>query len=166
MHNEESCERGELRDFDVRAMADRGLRVVQLNAGSLLEPGWEQRRHEIVAWLERLDPDVVCLQEIWESERSQNTAGRVVAQLRTAQWHWVFGGGRFRSTLLADPTVVFGSAILSRWPIEDHRHWLLPLAADPDEVVSGMRGIKQAAERDAARQPARSSGQPPPLSGS
>src|SRR5690349_4716082 len=46
-------------------MTDGVLRVAQLNAGSLLEPGWEQRRHEIVAWLDRLDPDVVCLQEIW-----------------------------------------------------------------------------------------------------
>jgi hypothetical protein len=27
------------------------LRVVQINVGSLLEPGWAERRHEIVAWL-------------------------------------------------------------------------------------------------------------------
>ena len=52
------------------------LRVVQLNAGSLLEHGWEDRRHEIVAWLRRLDPDVVCLQEIWQRihDDSTNTA--------------------------------------------------------------------------------------------
>ena len=48
----------------VGRMPDGRLRVVQLNAGSLLEPGWDDRRHEIVAWLERLEPDVVCLQEI------------------------------------------------------------------------------------------------------
>ena len=50
------------------------LRVAQLNAGSLLEPDWPGRRLEIVAWLRRLDPDVVCLEEIWQDD---NTAFRL-----------------------------------------------------------------------------------------
>ena len=59
-------------------MSDGVLRVVQLNAGSLLEPGWDERRHEIVAWLRRLEPDVVCLEEVWEDASTQNTAGWIV----------------------------------------------------------------------------------------
>lgn len=39
------------------------LRVVTLNAASLVEPGWPERRRELLAWLDRLDPDLVCLQE-------------------------------------------------------------------------------------------------------
>ena len=30
-------------------------------------------RHEIVTWLDELDPDVVCLQEIWQDDRHPNT---------------------------------------------------------------------------------------------
>jgi endonuclease/exonuclease/phosphatase family metal-dependent hydrolase len=119
-------------------MTDDVLRVVQLNAGSLLEPGWEQRKHEIVAWLDRLDPDVVCLQEIWESETTPNTAGWLVDQMPAGRWHWTFAGAGFGPQITADPTVVFGSAILSRWPIDDHHHWQLPLAPQPDELVSQM----------------------------
>ena len=57
-------------------MSDGVLRVVQLNVGSLLEPRWDERRHEIVAWLRRLQPDVVCLEEVWE-DGEQREHGRV-----------------------------------------------------------------------------------------
>lgn len=119
-------------------MTDVALRVVQLNAGSLLEPGWDERRHEVAAWLARLDPDVVCLQEIWESEIAANTAGWLVDQAPSGRWHWTFAGAGFGPELALDPTIVFGSAILSRWPIEDRHHWSLPLAPEPDDVVSQM----------------------------
>src|SRR5436190_17234701 len=75
-------------------MTDGVLRVAQLNAGSLLEPGWDERRHEIAAWLVRLDPDVVCLQEIWASEATGNTAGWIVERAAPGRWHWTFAGGR------------------------------------------------------------------------
>ena len=65
-------------------MAEGMLRVAQLNAGSLLEPGWDERREVIVAWLEHLAPDIVCLQEIWEDASGQNTAGWLVDQATTA----------------------------------------------------------------------------------
>jgi endonuclease/exonuclease/phosphatase family metal-dependent hydrolase len=117
-------------------MAEEALRIVQLNAGSLLEPGWDERRHEIVAWLERLDPDVICLQEIWQSDGTGNTAGWLVDQAEAGRWYWTFGGGTVRPPFVEDPSTVFGSAILSRWPIDDHHHWDLPLAPDPEEVVT------------------------------
>src|SRR4051794_5978244 len=116
-------------------MTDGHLRVVQLNVGSLIEPDWEHRRHEIVAWLERLAPDVVCLQEIWESETGANTAGWIVGELRGA-WHWSFGGHPFHTSIWPDPTLRFGSAILSRWPLDDTHLFRLPTAEDDDPVVA------------------------------
>ena len=71
------------------------LRVVQLNAGSLLEPGWPTRRNEIVAWLHRLQPDVVCLQEIWQDDSNPNTAGWIAGQMPDFGWHWCFDGRSF-----------------------------------------------------------------------
>ena len=51
------------------------LRVLTLNIGSLLEPDWDRRRHEIVAWVDRLDPDVICFQEVSERADRPNTPG-------------------------------------------------------------------------------------------
>ena len=47
-------------------------------------------------------------------------------------------GAGFGPHLGMDPTIVFGSAILSRWPIDDHHHWPLPLAPHADDLVSQM----------------------------
>lgn len=119
-------------------MAERILRVLQLNAGSLLEPGWAERRHEIVAWLERLQPDVVCLQEIWEGATDGNTAAWIVEQMPTAGWHWTFGGAAFGPRVWPDPSLLFGSAILSRWPIEQNQRFALPVAQDDDPFVTDV----------------------------
>ena len=37
-------------------MSEGTLRIAQLNVGSLFEPGWDERREVIVAWLEHLAP--------------------------------------------------------------------------------------------------------------
>jgi endonuclease/exonuclease/phosphatase family metal-dependent hydrolase len=114
------------------------LRVVQLNAGSLLEPGWAERRHEVVAWLERLRPDVVCFQEVWQDERTPNTAGWIVERMPGTGWHWQFGGRAFGQRLWPDPTMAFGQAVLSRWPIEESAYHPLPVAEDPDLFASSV----------------------------
>lgn len=114
------------------------LRVVQLNVGSLIEPGWERRRHEIVAWLVRLDADVVCLEEVWEGPSNPNTAGWLVDQMPETGWHWAFGGAPFGDGVPMGPDVLFGSAILSRWPIDGSKHHRLPIADDADPVVSAV----------------------------
>ena len=111
------------------------LRVAQLNAGSLLEPGWPERRLEIAAWLERLEPDVVCLQEIWEDERTPNTAAWFVDHLPDAGWHHAFGGQPVAAALWPDQSLRFGSAVLSRWPIDDVTYHALPVADDPDNTI-------------------------------
>lgn len=117
-----------------RRLVDDGpiLRIAQLNAGSLLEPDWDRRRHEILAWFERLDPDVVCLQEMWEDARTPNTAGWLVEQCAGGRWHWCFGGYPFPHDLWPDPSMRFGSAILSRWPIDEHHLDPLPVDDHPD----------------------------------
>ena len=101
------------------------LRVVQLNAGTLLEPHWDRRRDEIVAWLERLDPDIVCLEEIWEDARNPNTA-RWIVEAAPGRWHRVFGGHSLPVHVWPDASLHFGSAVLSRWPIDEHHVELLP----------------------------------------
>ena len=119
-------------------MPDDVLRIAQLNAGSLLEPRWDERRHEIVAWLGQLLPDVVCLQEVWEDEHTQNTAGWIVEHTLEPTYHWVFGGASFGEHLWADRSLLFGSAVLSRWPIDDHAHHRLPTLPGDDPVVVGV----------------------------
>lgn len=114
-------------------MPDQVLRVLQLNAASLLEPGWPERRWEIVAWLERLQPDVVCLQEIWQDGNGANTAGWIVDQLPAMSWHWHFGGEPFGERLWPDPGLLFGSAILSRWPIDGATYHRLPTVDGDDQ---------------------------------
>ena len=114
------------------------LRVVQLNAGSLLEPGWNERRHEIVAWLEQLRPDVVCFQEIWQDGSTPNTAAWIVDQMPAAAWHWHFDGRPFGAQLWPDPALAFGSAVFSRWPIESSAYHRLPLVDGDDDFVAGI----------------------------
>lgn len=106
------------------------LRVATLNAASLIEPDWEIRRHETVAWIDHLQPDVICLQEIWESPDSMNTA-EWIAQHCSADWYFAFGGLPFPEALWPDSSLLFGSAILSRWPIEHHELVELPVDDEP-----------------------------------
>ena len=112
-------------------MSEGVLRVVQLNADSLIGPGWSERRHEIVTWLDELDADVVCLQEIWQTDSDPNTGGWI-AEHAAGDWHWEFGGyGRPNPEATGvDPTRRFGSAILSRWPIDAVALMQLPVRQD------------------------------------
>lgn len=119
-------------------MAEGMLRVAQLNAGSLLEPGWDERRGEIVAWLEHLAPDVVCLQEVWQDANTPCSAGWLVDHMPAAGWHWRFAGDSLPEWMWPDPSLQFGSAILSRWPIEQHAYHRLPTIDDGDPVAAGV----------------------------
>lgn len=113
------------------------LRVLTLNIGSLLEPDWDRRRHEIVAWLDRLEPDVVLLQEVQQSATVENTAGWL-ADAAARDWHWAFGGGCFDQKLWPDSSMQFGSAVLSRWPIEESNYHRLGYAEDAEWVVEAV----------------------------
>lgn len=111
----------------------RALRIAQLNVGSLLEPRWDERRVEVVAWLDQLRPDVVCLQEVWQDDASPNTA-EWVADQATGKWHWTFGGLSLPEHLHTDRSLLFGSAVLSRFPIDGSELHPLPVNHDePDD---------------------------------
>ena len=120
------------------AMAEGTLRVAQLNAGSLLEPGWDERREVLVTWLEHLAPDVVCLQEVWRDGTGADTAAWIVDHLGVTDWYWRFGGDAFAPGLWPDATLAFGSAILSRWPIDAHAYHRLPVSGGRDPVVDSV----------------------------
>lgn len=113
------------------------LRVVSLNIGSLLEPDWENRRHEIVAWIDHLDPDAVCLQEVWQDDNTQNTASWL-AEHASRSWFWAFGGDSVSESLWKDRSMHFGSAVLSRWPIDATNYWRLPIDSESDNGFVGQ----------------------------
>ena len=113
------------------------LRVLSLNIGSLFEPDWDQRRHEVVAHLRAADADVICLQEVWQERPGTDTAQWIADELATDghHYHHVFGGHGFGEFLERNPDFRFGSAILSRWPIDNSQLWKLPVADDPDDPM-------------------------------
>ncbi len=114
------------------------LRVLTLNIGSLLEPDWDRRRHEVVAWLDRLDPEVVCFQEVSEGSDRPNTAGWI-ADAAARDWHWSFGGAGLSAEVWPDATTLFGSAVLSRWPIEASQYHRLGTAdSGPDAATDAV----------------------------
>lgn len=100
------------------------LKVMTLNVGSLFEPDWEVRSLEIVAWLNKVKPDVVCLQEVYQPPSAEHAAV-FVAKLAESQWYVAFGGGPIEVPA-AENGSQFGSAILSRWPIDHHKYYPLP----------------------------------------
>lgn len=75
-----------------------------------LEGDWRSRRVEVVAWLRRLEPDVVCLQEIVEAPDGRNQARWLADAVGGYQ---VAFAGRD-----AGNGNQFGNAVLSRWPID------------------------------------------------
>ena len=97
------------------------LRLMTLNIWHLSDP-WLERRHEIVAWLDLVNPDVVCLQEVIHSSDDNQAAwlGEAAAQ----RYHVAYGAS------FDFGEGMFGNAILSRWPIEEHHRSLLPY--DPE----------------------------------
>ncbi len=130
------------------------LRVVQLNIGSLIEADWDSRRHEIVAWLNKLRPDVICLQEVWQSDSQENTAGWIAERLAphdsssvsdsgsgsdsgeaAGKWHWAFGGFAVEE-FIPDSSLRFGSAVISRWEIERDWVWRLPVVDGAPKIVA------------------------------
>lgn len=130
--------------------------MAQLNAGSLLEPGWPERRHEIVAWLERLDPDVVCLQEISEDPRTPDGATWLATQMPGASWHTHFDGRPFASEMWPDPELRFGSAVLSRWPIDEATYHPLPIDEEDDDAFARACRRSSPATSTPSRSPTRS----------
>ena len=106
------------------------LRVVTLNAATFFEPDWEARRHELVAWLARLETDVVCLQEIHRVDGGPHTA-EWVAEHADGRWWCAFGGVPLPPEMAHGRAVEFGPAVLSRWPIDEQAGFALPVNPRP-----------------------------------
>lgn len=83
------------------------LRVMTWNLWWHFGP-WEQRQPLIIDEIRAVDPDVLCLQEVWSDENSDD-ADRFAAELgmHVVRTDPVFWNGQS-----------FGNAVLSRWPLE------------------------------------------------
>jgi endonuclease/exonuclease/phosphatase family metal-dependent hydrolase len=101
------------------------LRVVTLNVWNLDGP-WRQRRVEVVAWLQTLEPDIVCLQEIIETADGRNQAQWIADG--AGGFHAAYAGRELREGIL------FGNAVLSRWPIDSTAAHDLPYEPAEGEV--------------------------------
>jgi len=101
------------------------LRVLTLNIWNL-DGDWRARRLAVLAVLRRWEPDVVCLQEVVETEKG-NQAEWLAREL--GGWHVAFAGVQHHLG-----PARFGNAVLSRWPIEAQSSCDLPLERDEQEV--------------------------------
>lgn len=87
------------------------LRVLTLNIWNLMGQ-WRARRDEIVAWIDHLEPHLVCLQEVIESADGKNQADWL-AEHAGGEWHVAYAG-----RAVMDGAAKFGNAVMSRWPID------------------------------------------------
>lgn len=71
---------------------------------------WEARQAAIAETIRRVDPDIVCLQEVWADESGDDQAWRLGNALGL---HHVVAPARFHSGL------AFTNAVLARWSIAD-----------------------------------------------
>ncbi|MFJ3893022.1 endonuclease/exonuclease/phosphatase family protein [Streptomyces sp. NPDC090083] len=102
------------------------MRVVTWNLWWRYGP-WEARRTAILAVLRELRPDVVGLQEVWDTRDTggENLAGWLAGELGM---HWTWGASHdpgFWQRRLGGTAVGIGNAVLSRWPVAERA--VLPL---------------------------------------
>lgn len=89
---------------------------------------WPDRRTEIVTWIDRLRPDLVCLQEVIESTDGQNQA-RAIAEDAADDYSVAYAGEKLWGDI-----GLFGNAVLSRWPIDDEHSMALAGETTDDDV--------------------------------
>src|SRR5687768_6821372 len=89
------------------------FRAMTLNIWNLSGP-WRERREEIAVWIERLMPDVVCLQEVVQAP-DRNQASWLAGCERLASYGYEVA---VAPGLELPDGARFGNAILSRKPID------------------------------------------------
>ena len=119
-------------------LIDTTMRVVSWNLWWRFGP-WEQRQPAIEATLRELNPDVCCLQELWE-EGGHSQAEDLADAL--GGHHHAYAAG------IRHGDIAFGNAVLSRWPITIAEHRDLP---DVDSDHEGRTVLR--AEIDGPRGP-------------
>lgn len=107
------------------------MRVLTWNVWWQFGP-WEERRKAILAVLRDLQPDIVGLQEVWAGG-GENLAEWLADDLGM-HWTWAASPApeRWRKRL-GNPSLDFGNAVLSRWPIVDRAVARLPAAPGDDD---------------------------------
>ena len=93
------------------------LRLVTWNIWWRFGP-WEARLPAVIETLRRLDPDVVCLQEVWSDAATGATSAAIVAD--------ALGADHVHASHLEIDGVGMGNAVVSRWPIAGHEVAGLP----------------------------------------
>jgi endonuclease/exonuclease/phosphatase family metal-dependent hydrolase len=100
------------------------LRVLTWNIWWRFGP-WEERQPAIAATIERLDPDVVCLQETW--------ADAVAGLADRLGYHHAY------TSRLDYDGVGFGNGVLARWPVAGNETLALPAPEGADEMRTCLR---------------------------
>jgi endonuclease/exonuclease/phosphatase family metal-dependent hydrolase len=126
--------------WELPSRLDTRLTVVSWNLWWRFGP-WVARQPAIAATLQRLDPDIVCLQEVWEERDGPRQADQLAAALGGYDVAHAAGLGFD----LASESL--GNSILSRWPIRAHEARRLPAPDGLDELrvvlraeIDGPRG--------------------------
>ena len=103
------------------------LKVLSLNIWNQAGP-WKDRAGRIREWIERLDPDVIGLQEVLVG--SGRDQARELCDVRYAI--------EFAAAIdfWDDPIFKFGNAVASRWPISEREVVELPSAGDGEKRVA------------------------------
>jgi endonuclease/exonuclease/phosphatase family metal-dependent hydrolase len=104
------------------------VRVVSWNLWWRFGP-WEARQPAIEATLGSLQPDVACLQEVWQ-DGDRSLAAELAERLG---YHHVY------ASRLDIGGVAFGNAVLSRWPIASSDVLPLPAPDDLEELRTCLR---------------------------
>jgi endonuclease/exonuclease/phosphatase family metal-dependent hydrolase len=94
---------------------------------------WEARADVIAHTLDKLRPDLVCLQEVWR-EGDRNHAGLLAERLGM---EYVFAVDR------TERGIDQGVALLSRWPLTEIEHRPLPIPADVEQRNVALRAVVQ-----------------------
>jgi endonuclease/exonuclease/phosphatase family metal-dependent hydrolase len=101
-------------------VADPQLRAMTWNIWWRFGPRWRERQPGILATIERFDPDVIALQEVWAADGTTQ-AHEFGAALG---FHAAFAAPSYPRT--PDDEVQLGVALLSRWPITEHEAIPMP----------------------------------------
>jgi len=107
------------------------LRVLTWNLWWRFGP-WEERQPAILEHLRRIDADVVCLQEVWETRDGKSQA-RDLADALGFEHVYAAGLG------LDISSESLGNAVLARWPITDSEVAPLPAPPDRNELRVAVR---------------------------
>ena len=120
-------------------MVDPAVRALTWNIWWRFGPRWRDRQPGIQETIERIDPDVVALQEVWSS--AETTQAHELAD--ALGMHAAFASPSYpvapTDTGIPDHEGIgLGVAVLSRWPIVDQQALVMPArhrSWDPTALV-------------------------------